>query len=185
MLLWKYLKFCQGTGCEIPQNRRLTNDRTQQRREITLGVHCGQVEHQGLFLCGESPLTISLGNLQQIVTAPPVPGIVTERNGEQKQLHCTRIDSGGTPPRPVSLLRCSRCLGQSPPGHCGGASAPPRRGDTQAPPGYFLPNHSSLFPKKPSPFHIGLYFEEVSAVNPSVAFGASSLSQGSLFYFSC
>ena len=46
----------------------------------------------------------------------------------------------------------------------GGASAPPRRGDTQAPPGYFLPNHSSLFPKKPSPFHIGLYFEEVSAV---------------------
>ena len=115
MLLWKYLKFCQGTGCEIPQNRRLTNDRTQQRREITLGVHCGQVEHQGLFLCGESPLTISLGNLQQIVTAPPVPGIVTERNGEQKQLHCTRIDSGGTPPRPVSLLRCSRCLGQSPP----------------------------------------------------------------------
>ena len=164
MLLWKYLKFCQGTGCEIPQNRRLTNDRTQQRREITLGVHCGQVEHQGLFLCGESPLTISLGNLQQIVTAPPVPGIVTEQNGDQKQLHCTRIDSGGTPPRPVSLLRCSRCLGQSPPGHCGGASAPPRRGDTQAPPGYFLPNHSSLFPKKPSPFHIGLYFEEVSAV---------------------
>ena len=77
--------------------------------------------------------------------------------------------------RPVSLLRCSRCLGQSPPGHCGGASAPPRRGDTQAPPGYFLPNHSSLFPKKPSPFHIGLYFEEVPAVNPSVASGASSL----------
>ena len=83
--------------------------------------------------------------------------------------------------RPVSLLRCSRYLGQSPPGHCGGASAPPRRRDTQVPPGYFLPNHSSLFPKKPSPFHIGLYFEEVSAVNPSVAFGASSLSQGSLF----
>ena len=147
MLLWKYLKFCQGTGCEIPQNRRLTNDRTQQRREITLGVHCGQVEHQGLFLCGESPLTISLGNLQQIVTAPPVPGIVTERNGEQKQLHCTRIDSGGTPPRPVSLLRCSRCLGQSPPGHCGGASAPPRRGDSAGKAcgtSYLFPLHYSL-----------------------------------------
>ena len=187
MLLWKYLKFCQGTGCEIPQNRRLTNDRTQQRREITLGVHCGQVEHQGLFLCGESPRTISLGNLQQIVTAPPVPGIVTERNGEQKQLHCTHIDSGGTPPRPVSLLRCSRCLGQSPPGHCGGASAPPRRGDTQAPPGYFLPNHSSLFPKKPSPFHIGLYFEEVPAVE-SLSHGfavPAPFRKGAFFYFSC
>ena len=46
----------------------------------------------------------------------------------------------------------------------GGGLAKPNRGDTQAPPGYFLPNHSSLFPKKPSPFHIGLYFEEVSAV---------------------
>ena len=46
----------------------------------------------------------------------------------------------------------------------GGASAPPRRGDTQAPPGYFLPNHSSLFPKKPSPFHMGSYFGKVPAV---------------------
>ena len=44
----------------------------------------------------------------------------------------------------------------------------PRRGDTQAPPGYFLPNHSSLFPKKPSPFHMGLYFQKVPTVNPSV-----------------
>ena len=47
-----------------------------------------------------------------------------------------------------------------PPLRKGGASAPPRRGDTQAPPGYFLPNHSYLFPKKPSPFHIGSYFCE-------------------------
>src|SRR5699024_10254472 len=38
------------------------------------------------------------------------------------------------------------------------------RGDTQAPPGYFLPNHSSLFTKKPSPFHIGLYFRKVPPV---------------------
>ena len=51
-----------------------------------------------------------------------------------------------------------------PPLRKGGGLAKPNRGDTQAPPGYFLPNHSSLFPKKPSPFHIGLYFEEVSAV---------------------
>ena len=50
----------------------------------------------------------------------------------------------------------------------GGASAAPRRGDTQAPPGYFLPNHSSLFPKKPSPFHMGSYFGKVPTVNPSV-----------------
>ena len=46
--------------------------------------------------------------------------------------------------------------------------AKPNRGDTQAPPGYFLPNHSSLFPKKPSPFHMGLYFGKVPTVNPSV-----------------
>ena len=32
----------------------------------------------------------------------------------------------------------------------------------------FLPIPSSLFTKKPSPFHIGLYFEEVPTVNPSV-----------------
>ena len=57
---------------------------------------------------------------------------------------------------------------QSPPGHCGGASATPRRGDTQAPPGYFLPNHSSLFTKKPSPFHMGWYFGKAPTVNPSV-----------------
>ena len=87
------------------------------------------------------PLSIPHGNLQQIVTAPPVPGIVT-----------------GWKPR----------RSPKPPLSKGGASAPPRRGDTQAPPGYFLPNHSSLFTKKSSPFHIGLYFEEVSAVNPSV-----------------
>ena len=66
----------------------------------------------------------------------------------------------------------------------GGASAPPRRGDTQAPPGYFLPNHSSLFTKKPSPFHIGLYFRKVPAVESlrqkSKIF-ASSLWQGSLW----
>ena len=42
------------------------------------------------------------GNLQQIVTAPPVPGNVTEQNGERKHGHHARTDSGGTPPRPVS-----------------------------------------------------------------------------------
>ena len=40
---------------------------------------------------------------------------------------------------------------QSPPGHCGGASAPPRRGD-----------------KRLAGFHMGLYFEKVPTVNPSV-----------------
>ena len=122
MLLWKYLKFCQGTGCEIPQNRRLTNDRTQQRREITLGVHCGQVEHQGLFLCGESPRTMRTG-LVCSRHFPDPPGI--------DGLCPLTISHVGVPPvaishgnfllfvtsltRPVSLLRCSRCLGQSPP----------------------------------------------------------------------
>ena len=32
----------------------------------------------------------------------------------------------------------------------------------------FLPIPSSLFPKKPSPFHMGLYFQKVPTVNPSV-----------------
>ena len=137
MLLWKYLKFCQGTGCEIPQNRRLTNDRTQQRREITLGVHCGQVEHQGLFLCsGVPPVAISHENLLQIVTAPPVPGIggqcpLTMRTVAFycSLLPCPARYRWAVPTdnthgsfllfvtsltRPVSLLRCSRCLGQSP-----------------------------------------------------------------------
>src|SRR5699024_9422131 len=67
-----------------------------------------------------------------------------------------------------SLPGGNRSSAPKPPLSKGGASAPPRRGDTQALPGYFLPNHSSLFTKKPSPFHIGLYFEEVPAVNPSV-----------------
>ena len=33
---------------------------------------------------------------------PDPPGNVTEQNGERKHGHCARIDSGGTPPRPVS-----------------------------------------------------------------------------------
>ena len=32
----------------------------------------------------------------------------------------------------------------------------------------FLPIPSSLFSKKPSPFHMGLYFQKVPTVNPSV-----------------
>ena len=66
--------------------------------------------------------------------------------------------------RPVSLLRCSRCIDQSPP--CQRGVPRQRRGGgiPQAPPGYFLPNHSSLFTKKPSPFHMGSYFGKVPAV---------------------
>src|SRR5699024_7807372 len=68
---------------------------------------------------------------------------------------------------PVSLPGGNRGSAPKPPLPKGGASAPPRRGDTQALPGYFFPNHSSLFPKKPSPFHMGLYFGKVPTVNPS------------------
>ena len=87
--------------------------------------------------CGESPLTISHDGFLRIV------------------LSLTR---------PVSLLRYRWMRSPKPPLPKGGASATPRRGDTQAPPGYFLPNHSSLFTKKPSPFHIGLYFGKVPPV---------------------
>ena len=73
--------------------------------------------------------------------------------------------------RPVTLPGGNRGSAPKPPLPKGGASAPPRRGDTQAPPGYFLPIPSSLFPKKPSPFHMGSYFGKVPAVE--------SLSHGS------
>ena len=101
---------------------------------------------------------------------PDPPGNVTEQNGERKHGHCARIDSGGTPPRPVS------------------AACPPN----------LFTIHSSLFTEnaryryrvvvdaqtkaplakgaiaKPggfpsvAGFHMGLYFQEVPAVNPSV-----------------
>ncbi len=45
----------------------------------------------------------------------------------------------------------------------------PRRGDSVAKATDFFPIPSSLFPKKPSPFHIGLYLRKVPTVNPSVA----------------
>ena len=75
--------------------------------------------------------------------------------------------------RPVSLLRCSRCIDQSPPCQRG---VPRQRRGGGIPwprPRNLFTIHYSLFtkkpsPKKPSPFHIGLYFEEVPTVNPSV-----------------
>ena len=70
--------------------------------------------------------------------------------------------------RPVSLPGGNRGSAPKPPLSKGGGLAKPNRGDTQALPGYFFPNHSSLFTKKPSPFHMGLYFGKVPTVNPSV-----------------
>ena len=55
-----------------------------------------------------------------------------------------------------------------PPLSKGGASACRGGGIPQAKPGNFLPITYSLFTKKLSLFHIGLYFEEVPTVNPSV-----------------
>ena len=57
---------------------------------------------------------------------------------------------------------------RSPPLPKGGASAPPRRGDSVAKATDFFPIPSSLFTKKPSPFHMGLCFRKVPTVNPSV-----------------
>ena len=59
---------------------------------------CGQCP-QTISHAGVPPVAISHGNLLRIVTAPPVPGIVTEQNGERKYGHCAHIDSGGTPPK--------------------------------------------------------------------------------------
>ena len=82
------------------------------------------------------------GNLLRIVTAPPAPGDVT--GWESRQRTKAPLAKGG-------------CLGTA---EAGGFRRQSLRN--------FLPNHSSLFTKKPSPFHIGLYFEEVPTVNPSV-----------------
>ena len=59
------------------------------------------------------------------------------------------------------------------------------RGDTQALPGYFFPNHSSLFTKKPSPFHMGLYlfvlWESANCESLSHAYGVPApFSKGAL-----
>ena len=73
------------------------------------------------------------------------------------------------------------CTDQSPPGHCGGASAPPRRGDSAGKATDFFPIPYSLFPKKP--FHIG-FLGMISAscrIPQSRLRRASSLSQGSLW----
>ena len=50
----------------------------------------------------------------------------------------------------------------------GGCLGLPRRGDSVAKATDFFPIPSSLFPKKPSPFHMGRYFGKAPTVNPSV-----------------
>ena len=50
----------------------------------------------------------------------------------------------------------------------GGCLGLPRRGDSVAKATDFFPIPSSLFPKKPSPFHMGWYLRKVPTVNPSV-----------------
>ena len=56
-----------------------------------------------------------------------------------------------------------------PPLSKGGGLAKPNRGDTQAPPGYFFPNHSSLFTKNALPLSTWVCaFEKAPTVNPSV-----------------
>ena len=60
------------------------------------------------------------------------------------------------------------CIDQSPPCQRGVPRLAEAGGFRRQSLRNFLPIPSSLFPKKPSPFHIGLYFEEVPTVNPSV-----------------
>ena len=50
----------------------------------------------------------------------------------------------------------------------GGCLGLPRRGDSAGKATDFFPIPSSLFPKKPSPFHMGSYFGKAPTVNPSV-----------------
>ena len=86
---------------------------------------------------GVPPVAISHGNLLRIVTAPPVPGIggqwpltmrtvafcdsLLPRPARYRRPVAADNAHGGflrfvtALTRPVSLLRCSRCLGQSPP----------------------------------------------------------------------
>ena len=89
------------------------------------------------------PLSISHGSLLQIVTAPPVPGNVTGWKRRTNQ----------SPP-------CQRGV----PRHRRGGGIPWPKPRTSS----LFPIPSSLFTKKPSPFHIGLYLRKVPTVNPSV-----------------
>ena len=92
---------------------------------------CGQCP-QTISHAGVPPVAISHGNLLRIVTAPPVPGNVT----------AVEIDARTKAP----LVKGGWfCLWQN-------------RGDSVAKATDFFPIPSSLFPKKPSPFHMGLYF---------------------------
>ena len=86
-------------------------------------------------------------------------------------------------PRPVSLLRCSRCTDQSPPCQRGVPRLAEAGGFRRQSLRNFLPIPSSLFTKKPSPFHMGSYFGKVPPVeslSQKSKIFASSLSQGSL-----
>ena len=67
-------------------------------------------------------------------------------------------------PRPVSLLRCSRCTDQSPPCQRGVPRLAEAGGFRRQSLRNFLPIPSSLFTKKPSPFHMGSYFGKVPPV---------------------
>ena len=82
------------------------------------------------------------GSLLRIVTAPPVPGNVT----------AVEIDA-----RTKAPLVKGGCLGTA---EAGGFRRQSLRN--------FLPIPSSLFTKKPSPFHMGWYFGKAPTVNPSV-----------------
>ena len=86
--------------------------------------------------------------------------------------------------RPVSLLRCSRCIDQSPPCQRGVPRLAEAGGFRRQSLRNFLPIPSSLFTKKPSPFHMGSYFGKVPAVeslSQKSKIFASSLWQGSLW----
>ena len=121
--------------------------------------------------CGQWPLTISHDSFQRFVTSltRPVSLPSKMRNENMGAVHALTAAA-----RRPSSARYRRL-----------AKAPLAKGGWfgEAKPGGFRGQghgliHYSLFTlhlKCPSPFHMGLCLWEVPAVNPSVAFGASSL----------
>ena len=112
---------------------------------------------------GESPLTISHDGFLQIVLSLTRPvSAACRRTYSLFTLHYSLNPPGIVTAEVVDAqtkapLVKGGCLGTA---EAGGFRRQSLRN--------FLPIPSSLFPKKPSPFHMSLYFGKVPTVNPSV-----------------
>ena len=133
----------------------------------------------GVFPCGQWPLTISHGGLLRVVTSLTRPvSAACRRTFSLFTLHSSLF------PKKARSCYCggNRGIDQSPPCQRGVVWQSQTGGIPWPKPRNLFTIHFSLFPKNALPLStlVGT-FEKAPTVNPSVAFGASSLWQGSLF----